>query len=37
MDVAKRLDFDPTDTLPGLQDGRQFQSANLAALQELQQ
>lgn len=39
MDVAKRLDFDPTDTLNGLQDpGQQrFQTANMAALQDLQQ
>lgn len=38
MDVAKRLDFDPTDTLPGLQDAsQQLQSANMAALHDLQQ
>eukprot|EP00775_Hariotina_reticulata_P008458 gene8458-8642_t len=40
MDVAKRLDFDPTDTLSGLgvQDAAhlRFQSANLSALQELE-
>jgi hypothetical protein len=40
MEVAKRLEFDPTETLTsGLQDPAQqrFQSANMAALQELQQ
>jgi hypothetical protein len=40
MDVAKRLEFDPTETLTlGLQDPAQqrFHTANMAALQELQQ
>jgi hypothetical protein len=40
MDVAKRLEFDPTDTLPGLgvHDAAhlRFQSANMSALQELE-
>jgi len=40
MDVAKRLEFDPTDTLSGLgvQDAAhlRFQSANMSALQELE-
>jgi hypothetical protein len=31
VNVAKRLEFDPTDTLPGLQD------PNMAALLDLQQ
>lgn len=40
MEVAKRLTFDPTDTLTsGLQDPSQqrFHTADMAALQDLQQ
>jgi len=39
MEVAKRLDFDPTDTLTSLQEAAQqrFHSANMAALKDLQQ